>query len=92
MFAEYIRQALLVVFVVSIIPLFLSSAVSLLFAVIQSATQIQEQSIGHLVKLLTLGAVYFAGGSYFCSLMVRFFTESFQSVSLWGGIAQWSSF
>ena len=58
-FAEYIKQAFLLVIILSAIPLFVSSLAGLLVSFLQAATQIQEQSIVFVAKLAALSMALF---------------------------------
>ena len=58
-FQDSLFEAAFLVLLLSGIPLAVSSAVGLLIAVIQSATQIQEQTISFAVKLLSVSLTIF---------------------------------
>ena len=58
-FTEYVKQAFLLVVILSAIPLLVSSLVGLVVALVQAATQIQEQSIQFVIKLAALCMVLF---------------------------------
>ncbi|MCK5787860.1 MAG: flagellar biosynthetic protein FliQ [Chlamydiia bacterium] len=53
-FDSIIKESLLIITIVSAPPVIACSFVGLVVAIIQSATQIQEQSIAFLAKLMTV--------------------------------------
>jgi|GEM_PF-1538486 len=80
MFDSLLKEGFLLVLIISGIPLLISMVVSLLFSILQAATQIQEQSIGHLVKFLTVSLIFVIAGASFINLLVRFIEESFGAI------------
>ena len=81
---EYIlqvaRQALVLLLLVSAPVLVVSVAVGLLFGVLQAATQIQEQSISFVPKLVAVALVLAVTASWIGAHLVRF------AVVLWSGL------
>jgi len=80
MFDTLLKEGFLLVLIISGIPLIVSMVFSLFFSVLQAATQIQEQSIGHLVKFLTVSGILLLAGGSFITLLVRFIEESFSAI------------
>ena len=57
MMHELVREVILLVALLSGIPLLISSLCALVVAVLQAATQVQEQSVAFLVKFLVVGGM-----------------------------------
>lgn len=86
MFDIYLKQVFLIVLCVSAVPLCISSVSGLIVAVLQAATQIQDQTIAYFVKFLSLaGVIYFFSG-WFASEMVLFTRQILQSIEQLGGM------
>jgi type III secretory pathway component EscS len=66
------RESLYQVTLISGIPLLACVVVGLSVSVIQAATQVQEQSVGFLVKFLVVCATLAVCGSWFGSELLRF--------------------
>lgn len=83
-FEVYIKQSFLMVLLFSGIPLVTSSVVGLIVAVLQSATQIQEQSLVYLVKFITISTVFGVLGGWYASELVNYFQELIRSLYAMG--------
>lgn len=86
MFEPYIRESLFILFLVSGIPLIISSVVGLMISALQSATQIQEQSITYTVKFAVISLTLIVLAPWFGSEIVRFFSELLNSIASMGRI------
>ena len=84
MLEVYLRETLIIVALVSGIPLAVSSLVGLLVAVLQAATQIQEQSISFCSKFIAVGAVGALLSGWFCRKLVDFFQMVLVSIASLG--------
>ncbi len=80
MFQLTIQQACLLVLILSTVPLALSSGLGLLVAVLQAATQIQEQSIVFTAKILAFSALAYFGGSLGANAVQEFFLANMDLV------------
>ena len=80
-----LHETLMLVAVVSGIPIFISTVVSLLVAIFQAATQVQEQSVGFCVKIITISGVFVLCGGYFCSWIIEFFQKTLIGIGTIGG-------
>ena len=80
-------KACLCVALVSGIPLGVTAAVGLVVAVVQAATQVQEQSFLYLTKLVTVGVLFFLTGSLLLQYIVAFFVDVFTSFHYLGVLA-----
>lgn len=77
MFDQLLRESFVLIVVVSGLPLLASFLASLTVGILQAATQIQEQTLPHLVKCVAIAGVLLLCGGWFCSLLVRFFRETY---------------
>ena len=85
MIAPLIEYGLLLVLLLSGVPLLISTGVSLIGALIQAATQIQEQSIGFLLKVISLGCVIAVGGTVIIDTLREYLIWSYHSIRYLGG-------
>lgn len=81
MFDPYVREACLLVSLISGIPLAVSAACGLLVAIIQTSTQIQEQSITYVVKLCAVSICFFVLWRWASAELVRFLQQALDSLS-----------
>ena len=86
MFTELLKEGFLMVVLFSGVPLLASSVVGLVISVFQAATQIQEQSIGYLAKLLTLIAILVFVCNWFSFRLINFIQQSLGSLASLGRI------
>ena len=70
-----LRDALLVTAIVSLPVLVLATLVGGLVAIVQAATQVQEQTLSLLPKILTVGAVVALFGRFGFGLLCQLFYE-----------------
>jgi type III secretion HrpO family protein len=82
-FLSTTREALLVVVLASLPPLVAALVVGLLVALGQALTQVQEQTLGVLARILAVfGALYFVG-YWMASLVTRFGQKVFTEFPGW---------
>jgi flagellar biosynthetic protein FliQ len=72
-----VNQALMLVLVLSGPPILVSMAVGLSISVFQATTQIQEQTLSQVPKILTVFITLSIAGYWMMSLMVRFASNLF---------------
>lgn len=84
MFDAYLRQACLMVIVISGVPLIAASVSGLAVSLLQAVTQIQEQSISYLVRFVSVGAVMAVLFSYFASEILLFTQQLLSSIAVLG--------
>lgn len=68
-----LREVVLLVALLSGIPLMISSLCALMVAVVQAATQVQEQSITFLVKFLIMSGICLLCGDIFFTRIIELF-------------------
>lgn len=81
MFESFITETFLVVLLFSGIPLVVSSFSGLIVAIIQSATQIQEQSISYVVKLASVIGVLVLMSGWIARDLCEFTQELLKSIA-----------
>ncbi len=79
------QQALVAILAISAPVTLAALAVGLAVSVLQTATQIQEQTLGHLAKLLAVCFALVIAGPWMLSQLVRFATLMFEQVPAVGG-------
>lgn len=84
MFDQYLKQTFFLVIIASGLPLMASAVIGLLVSIVQAATQIQEQSIGYLLRLLAVSLVIVLCGDWVASQLVTFFQETMATIPLLG--------
>ncbi len=85
------KGALLVVFKIAGPLLIISMIVGIVIAVIQAATQIHEQTLTFVPKLVVIGSLLFVFGSFFISTLTNMFYEIMDmiaEISSHGGVIQ----
>ena len=83
-FENYLSEAVLMVALFSGLPLIVSSTAGLIISMFQAATQIQEQSVSYLVKLVGVGAVMYFGFNWYCSELITFTQKILESLPMLG--------
>jgi type III secretory pathway component EscS len=68
-----------IVAITSLAPLCVIGIVSLIWSVFQSTTQIQEQTIGYLLKIIIFGVILFFFGGLAWNMLVEFTEDSLVS-------------
>lgn len=84
MFDIYLKQAFIMVAVLSGIPLIVSSLSGLLVAFLQTVTQIQEQSISYLARFVSVSVVVALLFTRFSSEMISFSQQLIASIEFLG--------
>ncbi len=77
-----IREGLMLVIVLSAVPLMASLAIGLFVGVFQAATQIQDQTVSFVPKLLVVIVVLVALGPLLGAQLLRFTQAVFTSVPI----------
>jgi flagellar biosynthesis protein FliQ len=86
MFGAYLQQSFMMVILCSGIPLAAGALAGLIVSILQTATQIQEQSIVYLVKFSAVCAVLTLMAPWFSSVLLHYMTELLQSLARLGGL------
>ena len=72
-----IAQMLIVTLKISAPVLLIGMAVGLIIAVFQAATQIHEQTLTFVPKLIAVGVIFFVAGSYMLETLIAFMRNMF---------------
>jgi flagellar biosynthetic protein FliQ len=75
-FEALLRDALLVIAALTLPVLVLATLVGAAVAIVQAATQVQEQTLTLLPKVLAVGALIALGGPFGLGLCARLFLEA----------------
>ncbi len=76
-------QALLMILVLSAPPILVSMAVGLFVAIVQAATQIQEQTLSFTVKLVAVVLTLILMGGWLGAQIIQFTNAIFQHFYQW---------
>lgn len=78
-------QALLLVLLLSGPPVIISMILGLIVAIFQAATQIQEQTLSFVVKLIAVVLTLIIMGSWLGELITQYASNIFNNFYLWKG-------
>ena len=81
MVAEVLREGVWVVIKLCAPMLLLSMAVGVLLAIFQAVTQIHEQTISFVLKLIVVGAVLLLGGGWMLDTLQDFTRQIFTLIA-----------
>ena len=84
MFSSVIKEGFFLVLVCSLVPLVFCAISGLIISLIQALTQIQEQSIGYVVKFFTLCAVLWCFSDLIQTRLITFIQECINGLSYLG--------
>jgi flagellar biosynthetic protein FliQ len=87
MLYDLIKEGGLVIFICSIIPLAFTAIIGLIVGLIQTATQIQEQSFIFLIKMLAISTLGYLSSTYFVNYLKSFLVNCFLIVEKIGQIS-----
>jgi type III secretion protein S len=76
-------QALLLVAILSAPPILISTALGLMVAIFQAATQIQEQTLSFTIKLLSVLVTLFVMGDYLGAQIMQYAQTIFMNFYKW---------
>ncbi|MFM1846750.1 MAG: Bacterial export protein family 3 [Pseudomonadota bacterium] len=85
MFEELVEQYARYILVCTAWPLGIGAACGLMIGVLQAATQIQEQGIIYLVKLIAVTTVLWLGSDYFLEEGLDLLARTIGAIGLLGG-------
>jgi flagellar biosynthetic protein FliQ len=85
-FAQILGECFLMVLMVSGIPLLVASAGGLCVSILQTATQLQEQSVGFIVKFLLVAIVFFLGAGWFWARLLAFLGVTLGAIASLGTV------
>ncbi len=74
---DILREAVMVAFRLAVPMLLVSLVVGLIIAIFQAATQIHEQTLTFVPKLLVITMFLLIGGTYMMNTLIEFFEKMF---------------
>ena len=77
-----LREGLLLVLMVSAVPMLVAMAVGLTTSLLQATTQIQDQTIGFVPKLIAVFAALALAGPWMLWQVVRFAAAVFETIAI----------
>ncbi len=77
-----LREGLLLVLMVSAVPMLVAMAIGLTTSLLQATTQIQDQTIGFVPKLVAVFGALALAGPWMLWQVVRFTAVIFESIAL----------
>ena len=83
----FIEDSLVMIAICSLLPLIISSAAGLGVSLLQALTQIQEQTVSYLAKVVSLSVVLWFSGGWLGSRLIRFFEEMLAALMFLGRIS-----
>jgi len=82
---ELIEEYAQILLVGTVLPLGVGAICGLSIGILQAATQLQEQAIGYLLKLVAVGVVVWVGGDPFITAALQLFARSLAAIARLGG-------
>ena len=79
---EYAQTCMILVLKVSMIPIVVATVIGLLVSLLQALTQIQEQTLGFAVKLITISITIMACASWMGGELLLYTQEIFTRFAL----------
>lgn len=76
-------QALILVAILSAPPILISTLLGLMVAIFQAATQIQEQTLSFMIKLVSVLVTLFVFGSYLGAQIMQYALTIFNNFYKW---------
>lgn len=83
-FYHFVQEGFIILLFISGIPLLISSAGGLIVAVLQSATQVQEQGVNFIVKFLAVCLVLWGSADLVMSRLVLFIRSMLANIAYLG--------
>jgi flagellar biosynthetic protein FliQ len=77
-----LREGIVLMLLLSAAPMLISALLGFIVAVFQATTQIQDQSLGHVPKIVAVSATLFILGPWMLQQMIRFTTVLLEGIAL----------
>ena len=74
------RQAIMTALMIAAPMLLIALGVGLVVSIIQSVTQIQEQTLAFVPKLVLVGGAFIVGMPWLLQILIRYTTELFRAI------------
>ena len=77
-----LREGIVLMLILSAAPVLISALLGLIVAVLQATTQIQDQSLGFIPKIVAVSATLMILGPWMLQQLVRFTAALFEGIAL----------
>ena len=84
MLIVYMERAMVLVILLSALPLSVAALAGLVISILQTATQIQEQSVSFLVKLVAVSATLALASAWYGGEILGFSREMLETLAFLG--------
>ena len=81
---DYAQTCLILILKLSLIPIIVATVVGLIVSLLQALTQIQEQTLGFAVKLITISITLLVASSWMGSQLLLYTQDIFKNFPLLG--------
>ena len=81
---EYSQTCLMIILRLSLIPIIVATVIGILVSLLQALTQIQEQTLGFAVKLITISITLLAAGSWMGGQLLLYTQNVFNNIAVLG--------
>ena len=81
---EYSQTCLIIILRLSLIPIIVATVIGILVSLLQALTQIQEQTLGFAVKLITISITLLAASSWMGSQLLLYTQNVFKNIAFLG--------
>ncbi len=81
---DYAQTCLLIILRLSLIPIIVATVIGIIVSLLQALTQIQEQTLGFAVKLITISITLLAASSWMGSQLLLYTQNIFKNISFLG--------
>ncbi|MBR6373938.1 MAG: type III secretion system export apparatus subunit SctS [Victivallales bacterium] len=81
---DYAQTCLILILKLSLIPIIVATVVGLIVSLLQALTQIQEQTLGFAVKLITISITLMVASSWMGSQLLLYTQDIFKHFPLLG--------
>ena len=81
---EYSQTCLIIILRLSLIPIIVATVIGIIVSLLQALTQIQEQTLGFAVKLITISITLLAASSWMGSQLLLYTQNVFKNIAFLG--------
>ena len=81
---DYAQTCLIIILRLSLIPIIVATVIGIIVSLLQALTQIQEQTLGFAVKLITISITLLAASSWMGSQLLLYTQNIFKNISFLG--------
>ena len=81
---DYAQTCLIIILRLSLIPIIVATVIGIIVSLLQALTQIQEQTLGFAVKLITISITLLAASSWMGSQLLLYTQNIFKDIAFLG--------